>query len=148
MTADPLPLTMFLADDRRGPATYRQIADEVTLLAIVRRFTVLYLEVEAGRREGRQLAGLVTPRLATRLSGLAGTPGGAGRVHTVAGTRSRSDRFDAVAVTRRGSRYGALAVRLVLVRDRWLVDQAVRPEDRVDTVHLDRMSMVVRPGSR
>jgi len=128
----------------RGPAA----ADEATLLALVHRFAALYLEVEAGRREPRQLAGLVTPRLASRLGTVATGSTGAGRVHSVAGARSRSDRFDAVAIVRRGRRYGALAVRVLLVRGRWLVDQAIRPEEQADTVHPARTFMAGRPGAR
>lgn len=132
----------------RGPAGSRRPVEEAALLALARRFAALYLEVEAGRREGRQLAGLVTPRLALRLSRPAVTRRGAGRIHSVGGFRSRADRFDAVAVVGRGPRYGALSIRLVRVRDRWLVDQAGRPEDRGDTVHLDRRPMAGRPRTR
>jgi len=113
----------------RGPGRPPRTADDDGLLALVRRFVLLYLEVEAGRRELRQLAGLITPRLALRLSGAAGGGGVAGRLHHVAGVRSRPDSFDAVAVVRRGDRYGALAVRVVARRGHWLVDQAWRPED-------------------
>lgn len=156
MTAEPLHLgaphgpagTAPVGPAGRGPSGSVPGADEATLLALVRHFAALYLEVEAGRREGRQLAGLVTPRLAMRLRRPVSSGGGTGQVHAVAGSRSRFDRFDAVAVVRRGRRYGALAVRLLLVRDRWLVDQALRPEDRVDPVRLDRPSMAGRPGSR
>lgn len=105
---------------------------DLRLLALVRRFASAYLEVEAGRRDARQLGGLVTPRLAVRLAALPPVPSAPGRVHAVAGRRDRPDRFEAVAVVCRGRRWGAVAVRLVLVRGRWLVDQAGRPEDRTD----------------
>jgi len=113
----------------RGPGRPPRLKDDEGLLTLVRRFALLYLEVEAGRRELRQLTGLVTPRLGMHLAAMGPGGGPSGRLHHVAGLRSRPDCFDAVAVVRRGSRFGAIAVRVVSRRGRWLVDQACRPED-------------------
>jgi hypothetical protein len=131
------------ADALSGP-----LQDDLRLLVLARHFAAAYLEVEAGRRDGRQLAGLVTRRLALRLAGLPVDSFVAGRVQSVAGARSRSDRFDAVAVVRRGQRYGAIAIRIIRLRGRWLVDQAGRPERRTDSVRSDASFMTGRPGRR
>ena len=132
----------------RAPATPAALTDDVLLLALVRRFAALYLEVEAGRRVGRQLAGFVTPRLAGRLAGLQPSSAVGGQVATIAGTRSAPDRFDAVVVVRRGGRYGALAVRLVHLRGEWRVDQAGCPEQHQDNVRSDRPFIASRPLRR
>lgn len=132
----------------RAPAPPATAADDLHLLALVRRFAVLYLEVEVGRRMGRQLAGLATPRLAARLAELPRGSAVGGRVATIAGTRSAPDRFDAVVVVRRGTRYGALAVRLVPLRGQWRVDQAGCPEHRADIVRSDRPLMTPRTPPR
>jgi hypothetical protein len=104
--------------------------DEANLLALVRQFAVLYLEVEAGRRGDRQLSALLSPWLRARLV-IPPRPGAcAGSLHALAGARSGPDRFDAVAVVRRGPRYGALAVCLEQTLRGWLVTRAGEPEHR------------------
>jgi hypothetical protein len=135
----------------RGPRPVGNAADrtpELHLLGLIRGFAAVYLEVEAGRRDARQLGGLVTPRLAVRLGALMPVRSSPGRVLAVAGSRSRPDRFDGVAVVCRGRRCGAVAVRLVLVRGRWLVDQAGRPEDSLDNGRPARSLMAPGPALR
>lgn len=110
----------------RRPPTRGQPTDEATLLALVRHFAVLYLEVEAGRRGDRQLGPLLSPWLRSRL--VVHQRPGTGLLHAVAGARTAADRFDAVAVIRRGRRYGALAVRLEETPRGWLVTRAAHPE--------------------
>jgi len=102
---------------------------EAHLEAMVRAFVVLYLEVEAGRRSRRQLQPLVHPRLAAALATVWVRPGARGHVHQITGSRTAPDRFEAVAVVRRGHRYGAVAVGLQRFGCHWRVVDAARPED-------------------
>lgn len=104
---------------------------------MVRAFAQLYLEVEAGWRERRQLAALVPPRVATRLaaSPTAAPPGmtaPVGHVHGLFGARTASQHFDAVVILRRERRYEALAVRLRLSAGGWSIVEASRPQDQDD----------------
>jgi hypothetical protein len=138
----------------RRPAARVRTLDQAGLLAFVRHFTMLYLEVEAGRRGDRQLACLLSPWLRARLA-VRPRPGAcAGSVHAVAGAYRGPDRFDAVAVVRRGPRYGALAVSLERTARGWLVLRAGAPEHRADVheqerdnVRSDAAAMAGRPGA-
>ena len=100
------------------------------LVAMVRDFTTLFLEVEAGRRPRRQLAGLLTPMLYARLTDIWVRGGTPGHVVTVTLLSREATHADLVARVRRGDRHGALSLRLVRVPGRgWLVDVVARPED-------------------
>lgn len=99
------------------------------LADMAKAFVLLYLEVEAGRRSRRQLEPLVHPRLAAALAAVWVRPGARGHLHHMQGSRTAPDRFEAVAVVRRGPRYGAIAVSLQRFRGRWRVVDAARPED-------------------
>jgi len=134
----------------RGPRrTARNDVDreDAFLLDLARQFAAAYLEIEAGRRGVRQLLAVgwarvpaqpVSPRAATA----------PGRVVSVAGTRTLPGRFDAVALVRRGHRFGALVIRLTRHTGTWIVDDARCPEDVADTGQLDRGLMAARPGLR
>lgn len=99
------------------------------LESLCRGFAQLYLEVEAGRRPRAQLQALMTWSLYAQLSEVWIRGGPPGRVLRVHGQLLEADRFDAVAVVRRGSRIGALAIRLRRSSSGWRVEEAIRPED-------------------
>ena len=119
----PAPGTTRPAPPRPVPVSNADLAD------LAKAFVLLYLEVEAGRRTRRQLEPLIHPRLAATLAAVWVRPGTRGHLHQMSGARTAHDRFDAVAVVRRGDRYGAIAVGLQRVRGRWRVVEAARPED-------------------
>ncbi|CAN5886817.1 hypothetical protein BH23ACT8_BH23ACT8_00210 [soil metagenome] len=97
---------------------------------LVRGFAQLYLEVEAGWRPATQLAQVLDARLAARLRAVWVRPQPRpGRVIAVTGERVAGDRYEAVAVVRRGGRFGALGVQLRRRGGRWRVEMAARPED-------------------
>jgi hypothetical protein len=114
-----------------SPAAARPGAPPASRLTeLVAGFAQLYLEVECGRRPPRMARRLLDPRLAAQLEGRwvrrGGPPGHLVRVTVV---RTSADVVDAVAVVRRGARSGAIAIRLARRHGRWLVTDAVRPED-------------------
>lgn len=92
-------------------------------------FAQAFLEVECGRRPRGQLRPVLCPRLADRLADIWLRPGPPGRVVHAYGSRVAADRFEAVAVVRRGERFGALAVSLAFTGSCWRVVDAARPED-------------------
>lgn len=100
-----------------------------TLRALAADVAQLYLEIECGRRPWTQARHVLEPRLAAQLEGVWVRPGTPGRLLAVTGSRTTADVYEAVAVVRRGPRVGAIAIRLVRRADRWLVAEAVRPED-------------------
>lgn len=113
----------------RGPRRSARDHDEDGLLLdLARRFATAYLEIEAGRRDPRQLMAAGWARNPSRraISHPATTPG---RVVSVAGTRTLPGRFDAVAMVRRGDRLGALAIHLSRHEHDWVVVDARCPED-------------------
>lgn len=120
----------------RRPLTRPAPRNDRDLLAMVRAFAQLYLEVEAGWRERRQLAALVPPRVARRMTASPtaappGTTAPVGHVHGVFGTRTAAKHFDAVAILRRERRYEALAVRLRRNAGGWSIAEASRPQDQI-----------------
>jgi hypothetical protein len=104
--------------------------------------------VEAGRRSVRHLSALSTAHARVRLPPARGRGGVPGRVRLVTGSRTAADSFDAVATVRRGTRVGAIAIRLVRRDETWLVDAAGCPEDAMDNVHPSLSSLATRPGLR
>lgn len=100
-----------------------------SLRDLAARFAVLFLEVEAGHRPRRQLAPLMTPLLYARVSEVWVRAGAPGTVTSVRGDAAGSDRYEAVAVVRRGQRFGALAFQLRRTASGWRVDDLIRPED-------------------
>lgn len=100
--------------------------EDAHLLDLARQFAAAYLEIESGRRGARQLRAVgwgrtLVPPAATRVTA-------PGRVVSVAGARTLPERFDAVALVRRGERFGALAIRLADHAGTWVVDDAGCPE--------------------
>jgi hypothetical protein len=92
-------------------------------------FVALFLEVEAGRRPRAQLRPFMTPMLYAQLAEVwvrTGTPGTVVAVRVAAHDASRGD---AVAIVRRGHRYGSIGVGVVRTRAGWVVDVVARPED-------------------
>lgn len=113
---------------RRPRRATRDTLENALLLDLARQYAAAYLEIEAGRRGVRQLLAVGWARLPARPTSpkAARSPG---RVVSVAGTRTLPGRFDAVAVVRRGPRYGALVLRLTCQDGSWVVDDARCPED-------------------
>lgn len=103
----------------------------VRLQDLAATFALLYLEVESGRRPPRQVVRLMDPRLAAQLERIWVRPGEPGQVVSVTGQRTGPASYEAVAVVRRGRRCGALALRLARRGGRWVVAEAIRPEDGV-----------------
>lgn len=104
-------------------------AAEAELRRLVGAFAALFLEVEAGRRPRRHLEPLLTPLLWARLAPVWVRRDDPGCVVAVQGMLGAGGTFDAVAVVRRGVRFGALGLRLVHTRRGWRVDEVARPED-------------------
>lgn len=100
-----------------------------TLRALAADFVRLFLEVEAGRRPTDHLLPLMDPLLYAALEGRWVRRGPAGQLVRVTGVLTAPDCYDAVAVVRRGERYGAIALRLLRRRGSWRVSDANRPED-------------------
>lgn len=98
------------------------------LLALAEGFVALFLEVEAGRRPRAHLAGVMTPMLYARLSDVWVCGGAPGSVLGVRVTGSGPDGVDLVAIVRRGSRCGAIALHMVATKRGWLVDDVALPE--------------------
>ena len=115
---------------RRPPARGRAARDpRKRLTAMTHGFVGLFLEAEAGRRPRAQLRPLMTPMLYARLAEVWVRPGTPGTVVSVCVAQHTADRADAVAVVRRGPRWGAIGVGLVRTASGWLVDTVARPED-------------------
>lgn len=97
---------------------------------LARGVAQLCLEVEAARRPVALLAPLLDRRLICQLERGwvrgAATPG---RVVSVSGRLVAADCYEAVAVVCRGERFGALALQLRRRHERWVITEAVRPED-------------------
>lgn len=102
---------------------------EGQLRRLTHGFTALFLEVEAGRRPRRHLEPLMTPLLYARLAPVWVRGGWPGRVIAVRGMAGADHAYEAVAVVRRGARYGALGLRLVRTGEGWRVDEVARPEE-------------------
>lgn len=100
-------------------------------------FVLVYLEVECGRRPTVQLSGLMTAKAYAQVCrAQQGAPRATGagratlaRLRSVRGVASGPDRYDAVVLVERGARTGAVALRLARSGSRWVVTEAVRPED-------------------
>ena len=103
-------------------------APQPTLLALAEGFVTLFLEVEAGRRPRAHLAGVMTPMLYARLSDVWVCGGAPGTVLAVRVTGSGRAGVDLVALVRRGSRCGAIALHMVVTKRGWLVDDVALPE--------------------
>lgn len=91
-----------------------------------------FLEVEAGRRPLSQLRPVLSPAVWQRLRPLlrpGGTCPGADAVVSVHTAQPRADVCDAAVVVRRGSRVGALTIRLERHEKAWRVVELARPED-------------------
>lgn len=110
----------------RTDATAPAAGDRLTQMA--RGFVSLFLEVEAARRPRSHLAPLLTPMLYARLCDVWVRGGAPGSVVSVRVTGQSAAGVDAVAVVRRGGRYGAVALRLVLGSRGWKVDDIAVPE--------------------
>lgn len=118
----------------RGPRPQRpptRLPDEgqARLRAMAAGFSQAFLEVESGRRTRAQLDRVLCPQLAFKLADRWVRPGPPGTVVTTHGMLVAPHRYEAVAVVRRGDRFGALVVVLVRVRGAWRVADAARPED-------------------
>lgn len=98
------------------------------LLALAEGFVTLFLEVEAGRRPRAHLAGVMTPMLYARLSDVWVCGGAPGTVLGVRVTGSGRGGVDLIAIVRRGSRCGAIALHMVVTKRGWLVDDVALPE--------------------
>lgn len=97
---------------------------------LARNVAQLYLEVEAGRRPAAQVARLLDQRLSYQLEGVwVRGPASPGRVVRVNGRLTHAECYEAVALVRRGERFGALALQLRRRDGRWAVTEASRPED-------------------
>lgn len=111
----------------RGPRRgERRVAG---LVAGLQEFVALYAEVECGRRGHVQLVDMMTPALYAQLARRWVKGGVQAQVMSIRGVRTMPDRFDAVAILRRGDRWGALALSLQRSGGRWTVATAVCPED-------------------
>lgn len=120
----------------RAPARNRPTSDEreracTRLRRLAAGFTQAFLEVEAGRRTRSQLDPVLCPLLAARLAHVWVRSGPPGTVVRTRGALVAPDRYEAVAIVRRGDRFGAVAIALVRRGSTWLVADAVRPEDGV-----------------
>jgi len=114
-----------------GPGPRRGARDEgaredARLLGLARQFAAAYLEIEAGRRDARQLQAAGWARMPVQPPPRTGTA--PGRVVSMAGSRPVPGRFYAVALVRRGERFGALTIRLAQHGGIWVVDDARCPE--------------------
>lgn len=113
------------AGRRPGPAA--PPTDRLDRLAT--GFVQAFLEVEAGRRPRQHLEPVLCPTLVERLADVWVRPGPPGLVVRVRGLLVAETRYEAVAVVRRGRRFGAVAVTLVRYGQAWRVLDAGRPED-------------------
>jgi hypothetical protein len=109
-----------------GPARGRRVARSPRDLAA--GFVTLFLEVEAGLRPRSHLTPLMCPLLVARMEGRWCRPGPQGRLVRLAGSPPAAGAYEAVAVVRRGERYGAIGLRLVLRQVGWRVEDLARPE--------------------
>ncbi|HEY8338960.1 MAG TPA: Rv3235 family protein [Egibacteraceae bacterium] len=98
---------------------------------LARAFAELFCEVEAGLRPRAHLEAVMTPLLAARLAPVWVRRGPTAQVVTTTGELVSPTRYAAVAVLRRGGRWGALALELERRRGSWTVVEAARPEDGV-----------------
>lgn len=122
--------------------------EDARLLDLARQFAAAYLEIEAGRRDPRQLVAVGWARNPARAAATNNTTTTPGRVVSVVGARTLPGRFDAVALVRRGHRLGAIAIHLARQERSWVVRDARCPEDVMDSVRSDRGLMAARPGLR
>ncbi|HVM14740.1 MAG TPA: Rv3235 family protein [Egibacteraceae bacterium] len=118
----------------RGPGSRRpptRVADEdhAPLQRLAAGFSQAFLEVEAGRRTRAQLEPVLCPQLALRLADRWVQSGPPGRLVHTHGVLVAPNRYEAVAVVRRGDRFGALVVTIIRVGAVWRVVDAARPED-------------------
>lgn len=91
-------------------------------------FVSLFLEVEASRRPRGHLAGMMSPMLYARLSEVWVRGGSPGRVLGVRVTGTGPSGVDLVALVRRGSRCGAIALHMAVTARGWIVDDIALPE--------------------
>jgi hypothetical protein len=117
------------AGSRPRQRTPRTPAPRRSLRELATGFAALYLEVESGRRKPAQAAKVMDPKLYAQLEQIWIRPGDPGRVVNVIGHLVSRDAYEAVAVVRRGARFGSLALRLVRKGPGWVVVDASRPED-------------------
>lgn len=117
--------------DRRRPP--RPGARSRHLRRLATDFVRAFLEVESGRRTRAQLHPILCPDLALRLADVWVRGGPPGRVIRTHGMQVAPDRYEAVALVRRGDRYGAVAVTLGRVGRAWKIVDAARPEDAATT---------------
>lgn len=119
----------------RGPGPRRPStrADEAQapLQRLAAGFSQAFLEVESGRRTRAQLEPVLCPQLALTLADRWVRSGPPGRVVHTYGVRVAPNRYEAVAVVRRGDRFGALVITFVRIGAAWRVVDAARPEDVV-----------------
>lgn len=114
----------------RGPKPRRPPGrDAARLRWLAAGFGQAFLEVESGRRTRAQLDRVLCPQLAFKLADRWVRPGPPGTVVTTHGMLVAPHRYEAVAVVRRGDRFGALAIVLVRIGGAWRVADAARPED-------------------
>lgn len=118
----------------RGPRPQRPPArtpaeDQARLARMAAGFSQAFLEVESGRRTRAQLDRVLCPQLAFKLAERWVRPGSPGKVVTTRGMLVTPHRYEAVAVVRRGERFGALVIVLVRIGGAWRVADAARPED-------------------
>lgn len=119
----------------RGPRPLRppaRVPDEgqARLRRMAAGFSQAFLEVESGRRTRTQLDRVLCPQLAFKLADRWVRHGPPGKVVTTHGMLVAPHRYEAVAVVRRGDRFGALVIVLVRIGGAWRVADAARPEDR------------------
>jgi hypothetical protein len=98
-------------------------------LRLASGFVRLFLEVEAGLRPRGHLTPFLDSMLRARLEDVWVKPGPPGLLLRMHGVPAGADCFDAVALVRRGERYGAIGVRLARVCGTWRVTDLARPED-------------------
>lgn len=91
--------------------------------------TLLWLEVESGRRSLALVAPLMDHRLYRRLSRRPLRSGPTGRLVRMLVHHHEPGLVDVVAVVRRGDRAGAVCLRLRHRPDGWCVEELGRPED-------------------
>jgi hypothetical protein len=111
---------------QRAPRTS---APPRSLRELAAGFAAVYLEVESGRRKPVQAAKVMDRKLYAQLERIWIRPGEPGRVVSVTGHLVSRDAYEAVAVVRRGGRFGSLALRLARKGTGWVVVDASRPED-------------------
>lgn len=111
------------------PAGRDSADDGDQLRRLAAGFAQAFLEVECGRRPRAQLRPVLCARLAGRLADVWLRPGPPGQVIHAHGAQVAPDRYEAVALVRRGQRFGALVVSLARNGAGWQVVEAARPED-------------------